>query len=132
MVAHPPLVLDHGANPGQGPALGIETGANRPLREDAEQFLPLLGRQPGWAPRSETVRQGRRSLVFAAQSPSPEADGHPADTEASRDLGLRETAGAEHAAGFEPALFELFGSELVRLPHPGQRNNQSEFVKRLT
>ena len=132
MVAHPPPVLDHGANPGQGPALGIDARANRPLREDAEQFLPLLGCQPGRAPRSGTALQGRRSLVFAAQSPGPEADGHPADTEVSRDLGLRETAGAEHATGFEPALFELFGSELVRLPHPGQRNDQSEFVKRIT
>jgi hypothetical protein len=126
------MTPDHGVNPCQGPALGIEAGARRPLLEDAEQFLPLLVRQPRRAPRFGTALQCRKPLVFGSQSPSPEADGHTADTEAPSDLGLRERAGAEPATRFEPALFELFGSEFVRLPHACQRNDQSEFVKRLT
>jgi len=111
MVSHSEATLDHGTNPRQGPALGVEAGSHRPLLEDVEEFLPRLGRQSSRTPGIGTALQGCESVRTVSQPLGPLADGHPADTQSTSDLRLRETASSEQPARYEPSLFELFGSE---------------------
>ena len=66
--------------------------------------------------------QGRKPSRAVVELLRPLADGRGADTEAPSDLGLGETAGAEQAAGCEPALFELFGGEFAWSPHAYESN----------
>jgi hypothetical protein len=66
--------------------------------------------------------QRRQPPRVVAELLRQRVDGSGGDTEAPGDLGPRETTGAEQAAGCEPALFELFGSELAWSPHPYESN----------
>ena len=132
MIGHPEVALDHGADPRQSPSLGREAGPHRPLLEKVEQFLPLPGCQPRRTTRFGSSPQRRKPLGTVSQLLGPLTDGHPADTQATSDRGLRETAGAEQPACFEPALFELFGSEFSWSPHAYDRKTRREFVKQLT
>ena len=132
MVAHRESPLDHDTDSRQGPSLGLETGPQRSLLEDVEEFLPLLGRQPSGAPRSGAAPQRREPAGTASQSLGPLADGHPADTQATSDLGLGETAGAEQPARFEPSLFDLFRGKFPWSPHSYDCTTSREFVKLLT
>jgi hypothetical protein len=129
MVSHPEAALDHGPDPRQGPALGVEAGLHRPLLEDVEKFLPLLGRQPRRTTRIGTTPQACESVRAVSQSFGPLADGHSADTQSTSDFGLRETTGAEQPACCEPSLFELFGSEFSWSPHPFYRKNPLRVCK---
>jgi len=117
MITHSEAAVDHDADSRQGPPLGLEARAHRPPLEDVEEFLPLLGRQPRGAPRSGAAPQRREPAGTASQSLGPLDDGHPADTQATSDLGLGETAGAEQPARFEPSLFDLFRGEFPWSPH---------------
>ena len=122
MIRYPPTLLDDRADSGQRPPLGLEAGPLRPTGEDLEQLLPLRGSQPRGASRLGMAPQGRKPSRAVAELLRPLADGRGADTEPPSDLGLRETAGAKQAASCEPALFELFGSELAWSPHPYESN----------
>jgi hypothetical protein len=132
MVSDSEVALDHVANPRQGPALGLEAGMQRPLLEDLEESLPLRGRQPRRPARLGASLQRREPAGIVPQSLGPLADRHPADTQSTSDLGLRETAGTEQAGRFQPPLFELFGGESSRSPHPYDRTTIRKLVKRLT
>jgi hypothetical protein len=122
MITDAEAVLNHGANPRQCPALGLEAGAHRPPREDLEHLAPLGGCQPRRTTRLGVAPQSGEPLREIAESLRPLADGGGADVESPCNLGLGEMAGAEEAAGYEPTLFELFGSEFAWLPHAYQRN----------
>jgi hypothetical protein len=132
MIGYTEVPLDQVADPRQGPALGLEAGMKRPLLEDLEESLPMRGRQPRRAARFGAPPQRRRPVGIVPQSLGPLADRHPADTQSSSDLGLRETAGAEQPSCFEPPLFELFGGEFSRSPHSFERTTFRQFVKRFT
>jgi hypothetical protein len=132
MVSHSEAARDHGTNPRQGPALGLETGPQRPPLEDVEEILPLLGRQPRGAARFGAAPQRCESVGAVSQSLGPLADGRAADTQLTGDLGSREVTGAEQPARFDPSLFDLFGSKFSWSPHAYDLTTVREFVKRLT
>jgi hypothetical protein len=132
MVSDPETALDHDADPGQGPAFGLESSLDGPSGEDIQEFLPLSGRQAGWSSWLGPLLQRRRPMGFLSEPLGPLADGRAADIQSTSDLGPRETASAEQPARFEPPFFELFWGEFLWSPHAYHRKTGREFVKRLT
>jgi hypothetical protein len=132
MVGDPETTLDHDADPGQGPAFGIEAGLCGPSGEDVEEFLPLSRRQPRRSSWLGPSFQRRRPMRVVSQPFGPLAYGRAADIQLACDLGLGQTAGAEQPTCFEPTFFELFWGEFSWSPHAHHRKDGRRFVKRLT
>jgi hypothetical protein len=88
MVGDPETTLDHDADPGRGPAFGIEAGRRGPSGEDIEEILPLPRRQPRGASRPGASFQRRRPVGAVSQPLGPLAYGRTADDQLARDLGL--------------------------------------------
>jgi hypothetical protein len=126
MIGDPEATLDHGPDPRQRPTFGLEAGLLRSFGQDVEESLPLRGGQSGRPTRFGSSPQGGGSLRVVGQPRGPLADGHAADAQSARDLGLGEPAGAEQPSRFEPTLFELLGSEFLWSPHAYDRTPERE------
>lgn len=124
MIRHSPTSLDDRADSRQAPSLGLEARPFGPSGENGEQLLPLGGPQPRGTSRLGMTPQSRQPTLAVAELLGPLTDGGGSDTNASSDLGLRKTAGAEQATGRETALFDLIGSEFAWSPHSYKSNAQ--------
>ena len=91
----------------------MRDGMGAPIVRHADH---LPRRQPRGTSGIGAALQWGQSAGAGSQLLGPLADGHPADTRTTSDLGLCEMAGSKQPARFELSPFELFGSEFFWSP----------------